>query len=335
MQDDQMQNKHRALLALIAAAPAGLLSGAARAAAPIAYPTKPIRLIVPFVAGGGTDILARMLANAMGTRLGQSFVVDNVAGAGGTIGAVQAARAQADGYTLMAGTPGTIHINPAMQSNLRYSAENDFVPVSQFSDSPMVMVVNKDSPFNSVNDLLAACRAKPGALNFGSAGQGSITHLSSELLCWMAKVKMTHVPYKGTAQSLVDLRSGNIQVIIENLPAVLPLIQGKELKALGMGASKRSSFLPDLPTIAESGVPNYESSSWSGLFAPAATPAAVVEKLQEAAMDAARDANVIKSARLLGAETVGSNSVDFHAYLARRRVSITELIKATGLTAAL
>lgn len=336
MENKEYPNRRKALLSVLAGIPACLSPvaswGQTRNTGSSVYPVKPIRLIVPFAAGGGTDILARMLASAMSSRLEQNIVVENVTGAGGTIGANQVVRSPADGYMLMIGTPSTIHINPAMQSNLRYNAETDFIPVSQFSDSPVVLIVNKDLPFNSVQDLIAACKAKPGSINFGSAGQGSIEHLSSELFNRLAQVKMTHVPYRGTAQSLVDLRSGAIQVLVENLPPVLQLIQTNSVKALGMGSLQRSSFLPDLPTIAESGVPGYESTSWTGLFAPAATPAAIIDKLQRAAIESARDPSVIKAARGLGAETVGSKSDEFRTFLARRRLAINELVKSSGMT---
>jgi tripartite-type tricarboxylate transporter receptor subunit TctC len=294
------------------------------------FPSKPIRLVVPFSAGGGTDIMSRMLARAIGQRLNTAVVVENQGGAGGTIGANQVAAAAPDGYTLMAGTPGTIHINPAMQSGLRYKP-SDFIAISQFSDSSIVLVINKTLPYNSVADLLAAARAKPGSLNFGSAGPGSIADLSGELFASLAHIKMTHIPYRGTGQSLTALRSGFIQVLLENMPAVLGPIKGGEIKALGVGSAKRSSFLPDVPTIAEAGVPGYESSSWMGLFAPVATPPAIVDKLQRAAIDAAHDPEVMKMLHGLGAEAVGSESKQFQKDLDRRRVVIDRLVKSTNM----
>lgn len=171
------------------------------------FPDKPIRLVVPFTAGGGTDVLGRLLARAMSQSLGQQVVVDNVTGAGGTIGAMQVARGGKDGYTLMVGTPGSMQINPAMQSDLRYSPEKDFLPLSQFSDSPIVLVVNRETPWNTVREMADAARAKPSAINFGSAGIGSISHFSAELFQMLAKVKLTHVPYRGTAQAFTDLLS--------------------------------------------------------------------------------------------------------------------------------
>lgn len=316
-----------------------LVLGAAAIAAPTAafaqagFPDKPIRLVVPFTAGGGTDVLGRLLARGMSQSLGQQVVVDNVTGAGGTIGAMQVARAARDGYTLMIGTPGSIQINPAMQPDLKYNPDQDFVAVSQFSDSPIVLVVNRDTPFHSVQDLLAATRSKPGALNFGSAGVGSISHFSAEMFQLLAEVKMTHVPYRGTAQALTDLRAGALQVQFENLPAILPLVRDQQVRALALGSARRSSLLPDLPTAIESGVKGYESSSWTGLFAPAGIPAPVMARLERAVADAARDPEIVRTLKELGAEPVGSRSGDFVAFLARRRPAIVRTVAAANMTA--
>jgi tripartite-type tricarboxylate transporter receptor subunit TctC len=325
----------RAALVSVLACAAALCTAALPARASDAaghFPDRAIHLVVPFSAGGGTDVLGRLLAKSVGRTLGQSVVVENVAGAGGIIGAQQVARAPADGYTLMVGTPGTIQINPAMKP-VRYDPQKDFVAVSQFSDSPMVLIVNKDTPWHSVRDLIAAARAKPGAINFGSAGVGSIAHLSGEMFDFLAKVKMTHVPYRGTAQALTDLRSGVLQVEFENMPAVLGLIKSGQVRALAIGSAKRSRFLPDLPTMAEAGVPGYQSTSWTGLFAPAGTPAAVVTRLEQAVMAAARDPAVDKALQGLGTEPVGSRSADFRDMLARDQHLIDRTIKAAGLAA--
>ena len=295
------------------------------------FPSRTIRLVVPFAAGGGTDILARLLAVGMSTRLGQQVVVENLTGAGGTIGAMQVARSTPDGHTLMLGTPGSILVNPAMQSDLKYSAQNDFIPVSKFSDSPVVLIANKDVPWTSVQDFLAAARAKPGSINYGSAGQGSIEHLSAEMFELLTKVQMMHVPYRGTAQSLTDLRSGAIQVIFENLPPVLKLIQAKEVKAFAMGSKDRSRFLPDLPTLAESVAPGYDSTSWTGLFAPTGTPASVVSRLEKVVMEVARDPKVAATVRELGGESVGSSAEELKTFLAQRRPVIEQIVKSSGM----
>ena len=293
------------------------------------YPTKAIRVIVPFAAGGGTDVLARLLAREMSGSLNQSVVVENVSGAGGSIGAAQAARAVADGYTLMMGTPGTVHINPAMNPNVKYNVDKDFIPIAQFSESPSILVVNVSSPWKSVQDVIDAARAKPGELNFGSAGVGSSTHLNTELFMLLAKIRMTHIPYRGTAPAITDMRGGRLQLQLENLPAVQSLIKDGQIRALAVGSPQRSKLLPNLPTIAESGVPGYESSSWTGLFAPAGTPAAVVARLEQTVRQAARSPDVVTTLSNMGAEPVGGSSADFKRFLDRNR----ELVERTVLAA--
>jgi tripartite-type tricarboxylate transporter receptor subunit TctC len=330
-----IQHRRRGLIAVAAAYGAmGIpLIGRAQTPAASTYPNKPIRLVVPFTAGGGTDVLGRLLAKAMSDSLGHQVVVDNVTGAGGTIGAMQVARAAKDGYTLMIGTPGSVQINPAMQPDLRYSPEKDFLPVSQFSDSPIVLVVNRDVPWSSAQGLISAAREKPGTINFGSAGVGSISHFSAELFQLLAKVKMMHVPYRGTSQAVTDLRAGTLQVQFENLPAILPLVKDQQVRALAIGSARRSALLPDLPTLVEAGVQGYESSSWTGLFAPAGTPPAVVARIERAAMEAARDPEVSKILKVLGAEPVGSRSADFRAFLERRLPLVEKTVAAANMTA--
>ena len=322
-------NRRLAGLALAGA----IASGWATLALAQDYPVRPIRLVVPFAAGGGTDVLARLLARPMGQSLGQSVVVENVTGAGGAIGAMQVARAAADGYTLIIGTPGSIQINPAMQPDLAYDPSKDFAPVSRFSDSPVVLIVNKDTPYQSAQDLVQAARAKPGSINFGSAGVGSLSHFSAEMFQYLAKVRMTHVPYRGTAPAMTDLRSGVLQVDFENLPAALGLIKDKQVRALGMGSSGRSSFLPELSTLAEQGVAEYESTSWTGLFAPAGTPPAVIARLERAAIAAARDPAVLASLKELGAEPVGSTAGEFRDFLVKRKPLVEQIVKASDMKA--
>ena len=329
-------NHRRKISAMVVCAAAALCATAAWPQATSdgdRYPTRTIRLIVPFAAGGGTDVLARLMAKAMGDDLKQPVIVENVAGAGGTIGAEQVARAKGDGYTLLIGTPGTIQINPAMQQNLRYHPQKDFVPISRFSDSPTVLVVNENTPYHSVQDLIDAARAKPGAINFGSAGVGSLAHFSAEMFQYLAKVRMTHVPYRGTSQAMTDLRSGTLQVEFENLPPVLELIKSNQLRALAIGSATRSSFLPDLPTLAEKGLPNYESTSWTGLFAPASTPPAIVARLERAAIAAAHNPEVLVSLKKLGTEPTGSTAAEFRIFLERRQPLVDIIVKASNMAA--
>jgi tripartite-type tricarboxylate transporter receptor subunit TctC len=311
---------------------AGLLAFAAPFAASAQdYPSKAIRLVVPFAAGGGTDLLARMLARELSVSLGQSVVVENVGGAGGVIGATQVARAPADGYTLMVGTPGTIHVNPAMNASIKYNPDRDFVPVAHFSESASILVVNIDSPWKTVRDVIDAARAKPGELNFGSAGVGSSTHLNTELFMLLADVKMTHIPYRGTAPAITDLRGGRLQLQLENLPAVLALIRDRQVRAIAVGSPQRSKLLPELPTIAESGVPGYESSSWTGLFAPTGTPAAVIVRLEQEVRRAAQSPEVVAALSAMGAEPVGAGAEEFRRFLARNQKLVERTVQAANM----
>jgi tripartite-type tricarboxylate transporter receptor subunit TctC len=328
--NDRINNQRRFILPVLALAGGSLVSAVGPVAAQ-EFPSKAIRIIVPFAAGGGTDVLGRMLAKEMSTSLNQSVVVENVSGAGGSIGAAQAARAPADGYTLMIGTPGTIHINPAINPNIKYNVQKDFIPVAQFSESPSILVVNVTSPWKTVQDVIAAARARPGELNFGSAGVGSSTHLNTELFMMLAKVKMTHVPYRGTAPAITDLRGGRLQLQLENLPAVRNLVKDKQLRAIAVGSPQRSKLMPELPTIAESGVPGYESSSWTGLFAPAGTPASVISKLEQAVRQAAQTPSIVATLSNMGAEPVGSTSADFSKFLDRNRQLVERTVQASNM----
>ena len=220
------------------------------------YPTHPVRLIVPFAPGGGTDALSRILADALSRRLGQAFVVENMGGAGGTIGYNLVARADPDGYTILSATPALV-INPYLQKDIAYDPLRDFAPVIQTTTSPMVIVVPTSSPFHTAQDLIDAVRAKPGQIRYGSAGIGSISHVSGALFAAMAGVKLTHVPYRGSGPALIDLLAGRMHVQFENAPTVLGQIHGGQLRALAVGTTGKSSLLPGVPTIAET-VPGYE-----------------------------------------------------------------------------
>ncbi|MPZ37415.1 MAG: tripartite tricarboxylate transporter substrate binding protein [Rhizobiales bacterium] len=239
------------------------------------YPSRPIRLIVPFAAGGGTDTISRIFSQVLSEQLKGTVVVENVGGAGGSIGTGQGAKAAPDGYTLVTATP-SIAINPHIQKSVPYNVLRDFAPVVQITTSPVVLVVNNDVPIKSVADLVALARAKPGAVNYGSAGIGSFNFLATELFKSLAGVNLTHIPYRGTGPALIDLMAGRTQVQFENAPAVLGQIRNGKLKAIAVGTTRRSAILPDLPTIAET-VPGYESSSWLGLLAPAATDRRAIE----------------------------------------------------------
>jgi len=262
----------RALGALAAA-----FAFAAWAQAP--YPNHPVRIVVPFPAGGTTDILAREVAQTLSQSLGQPFVVDNRPGAGGNIGSDIVAKAAPDGYTLLMGTVGTHAINPSLYAKMPYDHVKDFAPVILVAGVPNVLEINPSLPVNSVQELIAYTKANPGKINFASSGSGTSIHLSGELFKTMTGVQITHVPYKGSAPALQDLVGGQVQIMFDNLPSSLALIKAGKLKPLAVTSAARSTALPDVPTVAESGLPGFEASSWFGLLAPAGTPKDVVAKL--------------------------------------------------------
>jgi len=243
------------------------------------YPNHPVRIVVPFPAGGTTDILARATAQKLTETLGQPFVVENRPGAAGNIGAEIVAKSPPDGYTMLMGTVGTHAINASLYEKMPYDHVKDFVPVVLVAGVPNVLVVHPSVPAKSVQELIAYAKANPGKLNFASSGSGTSIHLSGELFKTMTGVSMQHVPYKGSAPALADLTGGQVQLMFDNLPSALPLIKAGKLRALAVTSLARASALPDVPTVAESGLPGFEASSWFGLLAPAGTPKDVITKV--------------------------------------------------------
>ncbi len=243
------------------------------------YPTRPVTVLVPFAAGGGSDLLARLVTQKLEERLGKPFIIENRPGAGTTIAAMATVRAAPDGYTLMQATSSTMAINVTMYKQLQYQPLKDLIPVALLSKSPFFLVVRADSPVKSLADLIALARAKPDSLNYGSGGPGSMHHLSTELLLNLTGTKMTHVPYKATPPALNDLLAGTIQVIFGDTTSLLPLIQQGKIRALAVSTLERSEAAPDVPTVAEAGVPGFESASWQMLVAPGATPPDIVARL--------------------------------------------------------
>ncbi len=295
------------------------------------YPTKPVRLIVPFSPGGGTDIVGRQIAQQLTDALGESVVVDNRAGAGGTIGADLVAKAVPDGYTLLMGTPGPLTINPNLQSGIPYDTKKDFAPISLTTISPFILVVHPGVPVNSVADLIALAKAKPGTLNFGSAGPGSVAHLASEQFKMLAKIDIVHVPYKGASQALIDLLGGRLQMQIENFPTVLPHIRAKKLKALAVGTQQRSALLPEYPTMEEAGVHGYEASTATGVLAPARTPKAVIDKLQAELVKLLKKPDVKEQLAGQGVEAVGSTPERYKAQIADELTKYERIVKAAKI----
>ncbi len=319
------QTFRRGLLA--AAAACALLPGLAAAQA---FPSKTITIIVPFAAGGTTDILARIVAQGMGAELGQPVVVDNRAGAGGNIGGQLAARAPADGYTLFMGTVGTHAINAALYRKMPFDPIKDFAPLTRVANVPNLLVANPAQPFKTVQELIAYAKANPGKINFGSSGSGSSVHLSGELFKSMAKVDMQHVPYKGSAPAVTDLLGNQIAIMFDNMPSVIPHVRSGKLRAIAVTTARRSPELPDVPTIAEAGVPGYEATSWFGMFAPAGTPAPVVAKLNAAIVKVLAQPDVRKKLAEQGAEAVGDTPEQFAAFIQKESVKWGRVVKESG-----
>ena len=257
---------------------AAFVAGSAAAAVAQSYPQQTIKIIMPFAAGGGADVVGRAVAEQLTELLGQPVVIENVAGAGGTIGTARAAKSAPDGYTLFVGTPSTHGTNVAVYPKLSYDAIKDFEPIGLIATSPLMLISSPKFEANSVGDLIRLAREKPGELAYGSYGTGSINHLAIELFQSMAGIKTNHIPYRGSAPAMTDLIAGRIQFTIDG-PAALSFIRGGTVKLLAVGSSKRWDVFPDKPTIAEAGVPGYESLTWFGLFAPAGTPMPVVTLL--------------------------------------------------------
>ncbi len=249
------------------------------AAQPAAYPTKPIRLVVPFTPGGSTDILARAIGQELTKAWGQSVIVDNVPGAGGAIGADKVAKAAPDGYTLLMGHIGTLAVNPSLYPKLPYNPVKDFAPVAWVARVPNVLVVHPSVPAKNVQELVALAKAKPGQLNYGSGGNGSAANLATEYFKLQTGVAIVHIPYRGTAPAVTDLIGGQIQVLFTGAPAVIGHVKSGQLRALAVSSPKRLDALPDLPTVAESGYKDFEADQWYGVVAPAGTPREIVTKL--------------------------------------------------------
>jgi len=255
------------------------------------FPSKPVRVVVPWTPGGGVDTMARIIQGKFAEDLGQPVVIDNRAGAAGTIGTDHVAKSAPDGYTLIVGSPGPMSIAAVVQKNLPYKPASDLAPVARTVLISNILVVSPSLPINSVADLIAAARAQPGKLSFGSSGMGSALHLTGELFKLLAKVDMLHVPYKGTAPALADIMGGQTQLMFAD-PSALPLVRSGKLRAIGQTTAKRSATMADIPTISESGLPGYVADNWYGYFAPAGTPAPVIARLNAALVKALNDPEV-------------------------------------------
>ncbi len=304
----------------------------AAAAQSAAYPTKPVRFIVPSAAGGGTDIIARAISLKLSETFGQPFVVDNRPGAGQMIGIELAAKSPPDGHTILMAA-STLAINPVMYKKVPYDPVRDFAPITQAASLPNVLVVHPSLPVKSVAELIGYARQRPGELNFASAGIGTSPQMSIELLKSMAGIDMVHIPYKGTAPGVVDLLAGQVLVMAPNLLTALPHIKSGKLRALAVTSSKRSQALPDVPTVAESGLAGYDSTQWYGVLAPAGTPREIVSRLHDAIVHALRDDEVGKRLAADGAEAVGSTPEEFAAFIKSESEKWAKVATAAGIKA--
>jgi tripartite-type tricarboxylate transporter receptor subunit TctC len=294
------------------------------------YPTRPIRYIVGQAPGGSSDTLARMLTQRVGDGLGQQLVVDNRPGATGIIGAEVVAKANPDGYTLL--QAATSHAtNPAMLTKLPYDSVRNFTPISLLSQQPNIWIVHPSVPVKNIKELIAYVRSKPGQLNFGSSGTGGSQHLAGELLKGMTGIDMTHIPYKGSPPALIDLLAGRVPIMSSTMPPVLPHIRTGKVRALAVTSAKRSPALPDLPTVAESGVPGYEAIAWQGLLGPGGMPKPIVARINAEFVKVLKQPDVMAKLNEQGYETVASPPEWFAAYIRSEIVKWTKVIKAAGI----
>src|SRR3954470_14000683 len=284
---------------------AALVVAASFAAHAANYPSQTIKIVVPFPPGGGVDVVARVIAPRLSELLGQSVIVENRAGAGGSVGATYVAQAARDGYTLLLGTASTHGTNPNVYTKLGYDPVRDFIPVALITSAPLLLVANNDVPVKTAADLIALAKAKPGALSFGSYGNGSSNHLVAELFNTMAGIEANHIPYRGSAPMMTDLIGGRIQFAFDGIAVTLGYIRGNTVRLLGVSTGKRSPVLPDGPTIAESAVPGFEASVWFALFAPAGTPQAAIDLLNSKVNVALAAAEVKENFLKVGNEPVG------------------------------
>jgi tripartite-type tricarboxylate transporter receptor subunit TctC len=295
------------------------------------YPSKPVRVVVPYPPGGPTDIVARVLFQQVAESTGQQFLIDNRAGAGGNIGAEVVAKAPADGYTLLIGT--TAHaINMSLFKSLNYDVQKDLAPVSLLTQGPLVLVTHPQFPANSVKELIDMAKAKPGSLNFASSGNGQSTHLSAELFNSMAGIKMVHVPYKGSAPALGDLMSGQVGIMFDTTLSAMPFVKAGKLKALGVTSPQRTPAAPDVPTIAESGLPGYEVFAWNGVLVPAGTPKAIVAQLNEEIRKAMQLPQVREKFSAQGFAASWNTPDQFGVFVRNEVEKWARTVKASGAT---
>lgn len=296
------------------------------------YPGRPITMIVLFAAGGSADVLARFFASAMSEKLGKPIVVENRPGAGGHIGAEAASRATPDGYTILFGASGTLGIGPALYKNLRYDPQKDLVPVGLLHQLPLVLIIHPQLPAKTLGELIVHARSNPGKLTFASAGVGSVSHLTAELFKIATGTDILHVPYKGGGAATADLISGNVSMMFETSPNALSLARGGQMRALGVTTKERSANAPDLPTFAESGLTNFDISSWTGLFVPAGTPKEVIDRLNSETKRIASDPAYVTQINKIGTDVASSSQEEFAAFVRDDVATWREVIQRSGIS---
>jgi tripartite-type tricarboxylate transporter receptor subunit TctC len=326
-----MQTRLKALSfgALLAVGGAAALSSLPVSAQP--YPAKQVRIVVGFVPGGGSDFIARLVAQRLTESFGRPVIVENRPGAGGAIATELAAKLPADGYALLLASAGPFGILPALSAKTTYDAIKDFDPITLVVIMPFVTTVHPSLPVKNIKELIAVARARPGQLNFGSPGNGSTNHLSGEMLKLMAKINLVHVPYKGVSAAMTDVVAGQIQILSGDLTTLMPQVKSGRLRAIAVTSAKRSALVPELPTIAESGVPGYDASGWFGIVVPAGTPRAVVERLNSDIVKGITTAESRDRLGTLGGDVVGNTTAEFSAFIRADHAKWAKLVAATGL----
>jgi tripartite-type tricarboxylate transporter receptor subunit TctC len=294
------------------------------------YPNKAIRLVVPFAPGGSSDIMARLLGQQLSTELGQSVIVENRPGAGGNIGGDYVSKAAPDGYTLVIAAAGPTVINPSLYAKMPYNPAKDLAPITMIVNEYNMMVINPKIPAKTLQEFIAYAKTQPGKINFGSPGNGSPAHLGGELLNQMAGLKMQHIPYKGTGPAATDLIGGQISMMIDNMPALLPYVQSGTLRALAVAGDKRASAAPNVPTFAEAGLKDYKLTAWKGLMAPVGTPPEIINKLHDTVVKVLAKPDFRKRLVDLGADPVGNTPQEFAAQIKSETTWWASLVKSTG-----
>ena len=317
-------------LAALAAAALSSLAIATSAFGADSYPSKPVKIVVPFAAGGGVDVLTRVLADKLGPALGATIVVEAVPGAGGNLGSAQVARAAPDGYTLLMATTGTHTINPGLYKDMPFDAVKDFAPITVIASVPNLLVVNPQVPAKNLEELVALAKSKPGKLNFASFGYGTSNHLSGELLKSEAGIDVAHVPYKNAPQAVTDIVSGQITFAFVNAPLAIPQVNAGKLRALAVTGARRSAAVPQFPTMSEAGLPNFVVESWYGLMAPAGTPEPVLRKIHDATIQVLSTPEMKRAFARQGADVETSTPEEFAKMIVTEKARWADIIKKSG-----